>query len=101
MYYILRDGEPVPVNDVLEWSRWIEDDPAFDKRRIARTKVSEDVEVSTVFLGLDHSFLPGATPILFETLVFGGERDGEMERYCTLEDAMQGHERMLALVRGE
>ena len=54
--------------------------------------------MSTVFLGLDHNF-GGGTPILWETLVFGGPLDGEMSRYETRLQAMQGHEAMVARVR--
>lgn len=58
--------------------------------RVAHTEIG-NVRVSTVFLGLDHSFTEGGPPVLFETLVFGGEHDEEMSRYTTWEDAEQGH----------
>jgi hypothetical protein len=48
------------------------------------------VEISTVFLGLDHNFGQGP-PLLFESMVFGGEDDGEMVRYSTWEEAETGH----------
>ena len=56
--------------------------------------------VSTVFLGLDHRFsdVDSNTPIIFETLVFNGEFNGEMERYTTVEAAKQGHAIMVAKV---
>lgn len=53
-----------------------------------------DVLVSTVWLGLDHSFpLPGhpRIPIIFETMIFGGSEDGFQERYATEEQARKGH----------
>lgn len=57
--------------------------------------------VSTVFLGLDHnwSMQENAKPILFETLVFGGVLDGEMDRYFTKEEALLGHQNMCQRVR--
>jgi len=94
MYYILVNGKPVETNDVKTWGEWF----ASDDRRIARDKVG-DSEVSTVFLGIDHQHGEGA-PILFETLVFGGEFDEEMERYSTLEQAQAGHKAMVAKVSG-
>jgi hypothetical protein len=50
--------------------------------------------VSTVWLGLDHGFGSGP-PVIFETMVFGGPLDQEMERYCTWESAVTGHEFMV------
>lgn len=57
----------------------------------------DGVVVSTVFLGLDHSF-EGAKPVLFETMVSGGTFDGEQDRYHTWADAERGHVRMCAKV---
>ena len=57
---------------------------------VAKDQVG-DVLVSTVFLGLDHAFNEDR-PVLFETLVFGGERDQDMWRYHTWQEAVAGHE---------
>jgi hypothetical protein len=48
-----------------------------------------EVRVSTVFLGIDHAW--EGPPLLFETMVFGGPLDEEMERYSTWEEAERGH----------
>jgi hypothetical protein len=37
-------------------------------------------------------------PLIFETMVFGESIDQEQDRYGTLEEAKQGHARMLARV---
>lgn len=81
-------GEPVPCEDLMEWSAWFED--SGDKRVVAQTQV-RDCMVSTVFLGLDHSFSPDAPPVLFETMIFGGPLDGEQTRYSTRAAAHRGH----------
>lgn len=70
--YYDRKGNVV---DMMTWAR----DFAGD-RKVARTDICEGVFVSTVFLGLDHSFGSGE-PLIFETLIFGGALDGEMERW--------------------
>ena len=58
--------------------------------------------VSTVFLGLDHRFgIKTGDAILFETMVFGGDLDGEQERYCTWDDAEKGHQFMCEKIKGE
>ena len=94
--YMLIDGEIVKTNDLLKWGAWME---KRDERVIEQTDI-EDVRVSTVFLGLDHRFTPGGPPILFETMIFGGEHDQYQDRCCTLEDARKMHTRALWLVRG-
>ena len=48
--------------------------------RVALSKLV-DCEVSTIFLAINHNFLGGGEPILFETMVFGGEYDGSCHRY--------------------
>ena len=91
--YILVGHTPKPVNDVLEWGRW------FEKadRHVAKTRVGK-VKISTVFLGLDHSF-GGNTPILFETMIFGGKHNDYQRRYATWEEAELGHSKAVTLVK--
>lgn len=84
--YILKGHEAVPVNDLMEWARMFENSEA---RIVGKTKVG-NATVSTVFLGLDHSF-GGERPLLFETMIFEGDQDGFCERYSTWEEAEQGH----------
>jgi hypothetical protein len=57
------------------------------------------VEVSTVFLGIDHN-LDYGSPILFETLVFGSDMDGRCQRYATWDEAEAGHRKILEEVCG-
>ena len=92
--YILKDGVPVQEPDLMTWAQWLED--ADNDRQIEITMIG-DVRVSTVFLGLDHSFGVGP-PLLYETLVFDGEHDGDQDRYSTLEEAQAGHARMVEMV---
>lgn len=86
--YILDGHKPVPCDDVIQWGKWFE----TADREVDKTQTSDDVCVSTVFLGLDHSFR-SEIPILFETIVFGGELNEEIERYATWEQAEQGHKK--------
>jgi hypothetical protein len=95
MYYVLNDNnEPVVERDTNKFCKWIESN---DNRRIAYTKVGSKA-VSTVFLGIDHGF-DGGPPVLFETMVFGGKFNEYMERYCTYEGALEGHEETVRLVK--
>jgi len=51
--------------------------------------------VSTVFLHLDHNWDPEGKPVLFETMIFGGEYNEEMWRYCTWDEAKAGHDKVV------
>jgi hypothetical protein len=93
-YYALVGDEIVVCRDVIEWGMLFD----REKRGIAFNRVG-DVEISTVFLGLDHSFT-GGEPVLFETMVFGGEHEGFCERYTTKEKAVEGHNRVLKTLFG-
>jgi hypothetical protein len=92
--YILVGHKAVPA-DLMEWARWLEN--AKGDRIVAKTKVG-DAEVSTVFLGLDHRFGDDGPPLIFETMVFGGIHDQDMERYSTWEEAEAGHKRMCEII---
>lgn len=94
--YILDGHKPVVCNDSMEWGQWFKS----ANRHVAKTQISDDIDVSTVFLGLDHSFGEGS-PILFETMVFGGKFDQEMERYATWDEAEQGHKNWVKKVEKE
>jgi hypothetical protein len=96
--YILNDDGTVrPEPDLLMWARWFEQ----GNRKIAHDDLSGGVLVSTVFLGLDHSFGGVGPPILFETMIFGGEHDGYMDRYRTREEALAGHAKALRIAKGD
>lgn len=87
--YILKDKIPVKVSSITEWGQWMQDN---DKERVVcRTQITKEVYVSTVFLGLDHSYIGGA-PVLFETMIFGGDLDEYQWRYSTWDEALKGHQ---------
>lgn len=92
--YILDGRIPMEVALEGDWADWMR----RNERHVAVTQLNDGVYVSTVFLGVDHSVF-GNRPILFETLVFGGQLDGEMDRYFTWEEAEAGHAAMVERVR--
>ena len=67
--YILQNKVPVIERDLLTWAQWMEDARESGESRVGFDVVRR-VEISTVFLGIDHQFFPGGPPILFETMVF-------------------------------
>lgn len=76
-YILDSEHNPVPAS-LEEWAQWFE----RADRHVARTPVG-DLDVSTVFLGLDHRFLRDGPPILFETMVFGLYGNEEYQRRCS------------------
>ena len=92
-YYVL-EGHAVVKTDMLTWAKQM----GTTNRRVAITEI-DGVNVSTVFLGLDHSFGGGA-PMLFETMIFGGEHDQYQKRCSTWEQAEAMHAEAVALVKG-
>ena len=96
MTYFKRSGEPYPKGHfgVLEWARDFEDQKM---RVVAQEELKNGRWVSTVWLGLDHSFGAGK-PMIFETTVFpktGVYGDIDMARYATQREALQGHKKMV------
>jgi len=84
--YILDDQQqPVVCDDLSAWGRWMQ----RAERHVARTEFDGGY-VSTVFLGMDHSFT-GGPPVLWETMIFGGPHDGWQDRYTSLDAAKAGH----------
>ena len=92
MHYILEDGRPVEA-ELLVWAKWFEE----GERTVAKDEIGK-VLVSTVFLGLDHSFGSGP-PVLWETMIFGGEHSDYQERYTSGDAAIEGHRRAVELVK--
>lgn len=94
-----RDGKPLP-------DRYYEDKNKYrwvSQQRVGRTNVTCDqgkFTVSTVWLmGVDHAHRLGASPLIFETMVFGDPYDNELARYSTEEQAMRGHLEVLERLR--
>jgi hypothetical protein len=83
-HYILEGRTPVET-DLMTWARWFEK----GDRHVAK-KERDGVCVSTVFLGLNHRYGDGP-PLIFETMIFGGEHDQWQERCSTWEQAEAMH----------
>lgn len=92
LFFLLDGKTPVQVRT---WDEWAE--PFKRLNRVVAESVIGDARVSTVFLGIDHSYDDGPA-VLFETLVDGGVLDELEWRYHTWEDAEAGHQRVCALL---
>lgn len=94
--YTLEGKVPTICKDITKWARWYED---IDNRIVAQTKIGE-VDISTVFLGIDHQYGKGP-PLLFKTMIFGGEHDEYQNRCSTWEEAEASHQRAIRLIKGD
>jgi hypothetical protein len=88
--YMDREGNTI---DLQKFAELMED---LEYKRVAESHVGP-LWVSTVWLGINHSFGSGP-PQIFETMVFPEEGvwDEEIcERYATEEEALAGHQRVV------
>lgn len=93
--YILDDDKnPIPAS-LEEYVKWkLENNIHVGKDEIG------GVRVSTVFLGIDHQFGKGP-PILWETMIFGGQHNEAQSRYASHDDALKGHQVALERVKDD
>jgi hypothetical protein len=97
VYYLLdADRRPIEVESVEEWDRAIS-----TNRPVAVTEITKGVVVSTVFLGVDrrNHFLKEGPPLLFETMIFGGQLDMRLWYYASWDDAETGHKMAVSKAR--
>ena len=90
-HYILKGKRPVLTKSLDEWAEFIGGGTAV----VAKTKIGKKT-VSTVFLGINHSWHPGKL-LLFETMVFPD--CSISERYATWEEAAEGHLKIVAKIK--
>jgi hypothetical protein len=101
--WYVPDGEGFkPVPEDFDLARWHRDktDWIVGKTLIESPLTDQEIEVSTVFLFLNHGWRGGIQ--LWESLVFGA--DGTpmadyQERYSTYADAKAGHDRIVQTCR--
>lgn len=94
MWYTLdKDNKPIK-STIIKCGEWMENNPGV---KSVKQEYIGDIFVSTVFLGLDHAW-NSDIPVLWETMIFGGEHDQYQERYTSYEDAVKGHQTALNLI---
>ena len=82
--YILERHTPVPCEDMHVWGSQF----GTANRHVADQRIGQS-RISTVFLGSDHGY--NGKPLLFETMIFGGELDSYQERCSTWKEAELMH----------
>lgn len=94
--YYAPDGTPITIEEWIELFGKRVEDESFWK---VGTDEINGVTISTVWLGLDHNFNSEGPPLIFETMIFSGEYDGEQRRYSTWEEAAKGHKELVEEVK--
>jgi hypothetical protein len=69
-YVLDAQGRPKPEPDLMKWATWFE-----TAERVVKRETVGGCEVSTIFLGIDHNHSTGGPPVVWESMVFGGEMD--------------------------
>lgn len=103
-YILDKDGVPKLEPDFLIWGKWWGDHR--QECRVGWTVMVPFLHyVSTVFLGLDHSFTAAGPPLLWETFVYGSDTlveyttrpwgGGEIVRWASLAEAREAHRRIV------
>lgn len=77
------------ADKVAEWFKDVHN-------RVVDQQTVDELNVSTVALGLDHNFTGSGDPLIFETMVFyQGKATFYQERYSTYEEALEGHKQIV------
>lgn len=94
-FYRLDENKKAIPCELHEWANNFEN----DENRIIMQEDIGPIKCSTVFLGLDHSYKDGP-PLIFETMIFGGEHDDYQTRCSTYEEALEMHKVAINLIKG-
>jgi len=89
MYYN-KQGKQI---ELMEFAKLSQD---RSYKNIKQTTLKDGKWISTVWLGINHSF--DKNLLIFETMVFpnkGNWGEIDMDRYPTLKEAKAGHEKMV------
>jgi hypothetical protein len=93
-HWILDDKGRPKLVDLFTWARWF----GTAERIVCQETIGQNT-VSTIFLGIDHSFMEEGPPILWETMTFGAKLNNEQMRCAgSKEQAEAMHEEMVRLV---
>lgn len=102
-WYKLNEDHSVEVLPDGEYPK--EDSFSGPTKHIGDTIIN-DQRVSTVFLFFDHGLNFGtptepSEPVLFESMIFGGQHDEYQRRYCTYNEALEGHNNLVKALEEE
>jgi hypothetical protein len=88
-YKLNKNKKVVPCS----FEKWAKNFCNISKTRVAEFE-NDNILVSTVFLGLDHSFLEAEMHV-FETMVFENGSEVDCERSATYQEALKIHDELV------
>lgn len=91
---ILENKKVVPTTDLRKWLKFVQH---LENRIVQDDLIKEGVRVSTIFTGMNFGW--ASLQLWFQTLVIGGKFDQEVRRYEFWEDAIKGHNHVVAKVK--
>jgi len=100
VFYILKRRKPVRYNDLFTYAL-----AKNNYRNRVRVSYIGDLQVSTVFLNIDHDYCNKGRPILFETMIFklsakGSEPLDYQLRCSTHREALHMHRVSVKFAKG-
>jgi hypothetical protein len=99
MFYKLDENKNVVQSSLEEWGNFIEGTFPTNHMHVADEEVN-GIRISTIFMGICHNYNPFSNvPIVFETMVFKNGHDIYQDRYCTYQEAEEGHEKAVEWVK--
>lgn len=93
--YFKKDGSPYSgPNALFDWAKDFEN---IAERIVGKDELPNGLQVSTVWMGLDHNYGHNNRPLIFESMVFlpNTSDEQEMWRYSTWEEAERGHKMLV------
>ena len=102
MWYKLNEDKTfTKVDSVLEQQGF-----GTESWKVGRDELEDGTLISTVFLGLDHSYSSKGGPILFETMIFAPEGklkeyDQYQTRYKSWKQAKEAHDKIVELLKSK
>lgn len=94
MYFILdENNEPQPrtLGECIQWIKSMPNTIATGVgKKLWHWKGENGLAVSTVFITHNLTYNFGECRC-FESLIYGGDRDGETQNYATYQEALDGH----------
>lgn len=93
-FYYLNKDHTTRRCTLEEWAAQYEEMAKTDTKHVGEDFI-ERKHISTVWLGMDHSYW-GGRPKLFETMIFDNNFDDEYcDRYSTWDEAVEGHRKAI------
>lgn len=98
LYILDGNNNSIRAKTIMEWGAFM----GTFSNRIVKQETIKTIKISTVFLGANYNFTGADPPILFETMIFTGNKkcslDFMTKGSCTYTDALAVHAEAIKMV---